>query len=260
MPSKRELEQSFEDVRSHPKDQVVKGVRDRNLVIFLVVVIVLLIAGLIAAVVILQNNKTVVYINNGTTAQPPTNVCKTANCYSTSSEVLASLNTSVNPCEDFHQYACGGWLAKNDLPDDRSTYNTFTVVSVKNEKVMRKFFTAGYTSQSGQGEQKAIKYFHSCFSDKYTESNSQKDLTEMIKGLGGWSAVPSIMPVDLITWEYNKVLANIMTLYDINPLFNVWIGSDLKNSTRTIIQVSYSHFLKNDEIIRSPLVAENVLR
>lgn len=236
MSAKRELEKNYKDVPEHSKVRVIKGVQDRSMVIFLAVLVVLLIGGLIIAIVVLQNNQKVVYVNNGTISN---NVCRTANCYSTSSEVLGSINTSVDPCTDFHQYACGGWFARNDLPDDRSTYNTFTVVSVKNEKVMRKFLTSDYTSQSGQAEQKAVKYFHSCFNDKYTESNSRQDLVNMIKGLGGWSVVPSIMPVDLNTWEFNPVLAKITSLYDINPLFNTWIGSDLKNSKETVITVSY---------------------
>lgn len=60
----------------------------------------------------------------------------------------------------------------------------------------------------------------------------------MIKDLGGWSAVPSIMPVDFNTWQYNPVLAKIVSKYDINPLFYTWVESDLKNSKETVISVS----------------------
>lgn len=56
--------------------------------------------------------------------------------------------------------------------------------------------------------------------------------------LGGWSVVPSIMTVDLSKWNYSQVLTDIASGYDINPLFSIWVSSDLKDAKTTIIEVS----------------------
>ncbi|MFI5120592.1 MAG: M13 family metallopeptidase [Thermoanaerobaculia bacterium] len=36
----------------------------------------------------------------------------------------AKLDPSMEPCKDFYQYASGGWLAKNPIPPDRSSWGT----------------------------------------------------------------------------------------------------------------------------------------
>jgi len=30
-----------------------------------------------------------------------------------------SMDPTVDPCQDFFQFACGGWLKKNGIPDNR---------------------------------------------------------------------------------------------------------------------------------------------
>ena len=39
--------------------------------------------------------------------------------------LLESMDTAVDPCVDFFEYACGSWNRLNEIPDDRSSYNTF---------------------------------------------------------------------------------------------------------------------------------------
>lgn len=39
--------------------------------------------------------------------------------------ILNKMDQSVEPCNDFYQYACGGWLRENPIPEDSSSYGIY---------------------------------------------------------------------------------------------------------------------------------------
>src|SRR5688500_13436658 len=39
---------------------------------------------------------------------------------------VANMDLGVSPREDFYQFANGGWLEQTEIPEDKSSYGTFT--------------------------------------------------------------------------------------------------------------------------------------
>ena len=70
------------------------------------------------------------------TCAAPEDICMTPQCVSLADEIAASINTSVNPCNDFYHYACDGWISRNSwrLIDD-GEYSQFTNVEEMLKKV-----------------------------------------------------------------------------------------------------------------------------
>ena len=64
-------------------------------------------------------------------------VCLSPECVRVSAEILNSADFSVDPCEDFYQFACGGWIKSNPIPDGKSSWNTFKKLWQNNQNTMR---------------------------------------------------------------------------------------------------------------------------
>src|SRR3954452_25537732 len=78
---------------------------------------------------------------------------------------LTALNRSVDPCTDFYQFACGGWLAANPIPADRARWGRFDELREKNTALLR-----GVLEQAATGRDPSAKkigdYYATCMDEE----------------------------------------------------------------------------------------------
>ena len=100
---------------------------------------------------------------------------------------LSNLDTSVSPCEDFYQYAIGGWLNENPVPSTESRWSSFNVVLEANNKKIKTIlheFSSGEFEQ-GTMEQKIGDFYKSAMDSARAEELGIEPLMDEFKRING---------------------------------------------------------------------------
>jgi endothelin-converting enzyme/putative endopeptidase len=74
----------------------------------------------------------------------------------------ASLDRRADPCIDFYQFACGGWVAKNPVPADRRTWGRFAEVQDRNQQILKRILEA---PSADRDTEKAQAYYAACMDE-----------------------------------------------------------------------------------------------
>lgn len=52
----------------------------------------------------------------------------TPGCLKAAEKMLNKIDNSVAPCDDFYHFACGQYIKKTEIPEDKVTVDTFSIV------------------------------------------------------------------------------------------------------------------------------------
>jgi putative endopeptidase len=134
--------------------------------------------------------------------------------------------TECKACEDFYQYANGGWIAKNEIPPAFSTWGITSPLREKNIATLHQILedaAKNTSAPAGSNEQKIGAFYASCMDEAKIEaagaSPLTKELTEIDK-LKSSKDLPALLA------HFHQI--------GVSSIFTFGAGQDLKKSESVI--------------------------
>lgn len=89
-------------------------------------------------------------------------VCLTPGCIHTASKVLDALDSSVEPCDDFYHFACGSYVKNTNIPDEKVSVNTFSVIGDLLQEQLRTLVSEETREDEPKPFRLAKNFFKAC--------------------------------------------------------------------------------------------------
>ncbi|MEP1743671.1 MAG: M13-type metalloendopeptidase [Kangiellaceae bacterium] len=160
---------------------------------------------------------------------------------------LDHMDTSVRPQDDFYRYVNGNWLDNTAIPEDKSTYGSFTVLRDKSRRDVKAIIeeTAKLTDvKPGSDAQKVGDLYNSFMN------------VEKLNQLGVSPLLPELNKIDSLKShdDIASYFAHTQIIGSDAP-FGFWVNNDVKNPTSYITYFTQSglglpdkqYYFKDDE-------------
>ncbi len=155
-----------------------------------------------------------------------------------------ALDKSADPCVNFYQYSCGGWLKNNPIPSDQAAWGRFNELAERNRSLMRDILeNAAKATNRTPNEQKIGDYYATCMDE------------DAINKKGVAAIQPAMDHINSIQ-DKNQITGLVAHLHahGIDALFGFGSGADFKNAKEVIGQADQAglslpdrdYYLKDD--------------
>jgi len=200
----------------------------------LIAISVLALVGIVALVLVLF------IIKNKESEQLPSNknVCLTPGCIHAASQALEKIDNSVNPCDDFYNYACGNFVKNTIIPDERSAVTSFLFVYNIIQKQLRALFNDKIDPNEPRPFKMVKNFYKACMNTTLIEQQGLKPLTDKLELLGGWPVLVGNSWNTESTWNWIEAITQIRKIgFNSNYILGLYIDVNWRDSTKRMIEI-----------------------
>ncbi|XP_029165172.1 neprilysin-1-like [Nylanderia fulva] len=160
-------------------------------------------------------------------------ICESEDCVRIAASLKESMDTSVDPCDDFHQYVCGRWSEEHPISDFSLSNSWFNERDDRVIKKIRDLLKVNMSeSEVPWAVMQAKTLFTSCMDVRTLNELNLSPLYDLLELLN----LP-VIPAGLTneTTNYIQLMAKVKRILGIDVFFGIEVASDPKNNTRNVI-------------------------
>ncbi|KAI0878787.1 peptidase family M13 [Hypoxylon argillaceum] len=215
---------------------------------------------LIAAFIVILILSGVLSPNRKKSPKMDTSICTTPTCIHAASEILYNLSPdykNLDPCTQFDTLVCDGFKARYDIPEDRSSYSTASIMSDNGRTTLRHILESPYPGASKHSAFSPMNLqklaastdeenfltmqeaYGACMNETTLKAIGVAPLTELI------NSVAQSFPVtddtaELLPEDYARLSDTILLLekLGVTSFESLYTGADDKNPDVVIIQAT----------------------
>ncbi|KAF5280973.1 hypothetical protein FQR65_LT14897 [Abscondita terminalis] len=162
-------------------------------------------------------------------------ICMTPGCVQAAAKALSYMDTTVDPCKDFYQFACGGFEKNTLIPEDKTSISTFhSIADVVRDK-LKDIISSELKPNDTKPYRLLKKFYDLCMNTTAIEEDGLTTIKQILKNLGGWPVIEGASWNEAnFDWK-NYTYRSRKMGFSFGTFIGIGIGSDFKNSTRRTI-------------------------
>jgi putative endopeptidase len=146
---------------------------------------------------------------------------------------VGNMDLKTDPCVDFYQYACGGWMVNNPIPPDQSVWVNFDALQERNRAILQNILEKSSSTQSQRDAdtQKIGDFYHACMDQTEIDKQGIKPLDGLLNDIRSAGDKKALLMVSAR-----------LGVDGVPAFFGFGVGPDAKDSQINIAQVGQGGF------------------